>query len=180
MQKKIPMRQCVGCREMRQKKELVRVVKSPEGVISLDFRGKAPGRGAYLCPNSECLKKAIRAKALERAFDTRIPQEILDELVRTMEEQQGAQARDRRGALRHCLPQRKSKAASHRARRGRPHIPPRKILLPGGKAPVPVRAVHEGRAGGRTGLQRLRAVRNSGRAVCKGVSGGPAGAGAAA
>lgn len=63
---------------------------------------------------------------------------------------------------------------------GRPHIPPRKILLPGGKAPVPVRAVHEGRAGGRTGLQRLRAVRNSGRAVCKGVSGGPAGAGAAA
>ena len=85
MQKKIPMRQCVGCREMRQKKELVRVVKSPEGVISLDFRGKAPGRGAYLCPNSECLKKAI--KALERAFDTRIPQEILDELVRTMEEQ---------------------------------------------------------------------------------------------
>ena len=87
MQKKIPMRQCVGCREMRQKKELVRVVKSPEGVISLDFRGKAPGRGAYLCPNSECLKKAIRTKALERAFDTRIPQEILDELVRTMEEQ---------------------------------------------------------------------------------------------
>ena len=87
MQKKIPMRQCVGCREMRQKKELVRVVKSPEGVISLDFRGKAPGRGAYLCPNSECLKLAIRAKALERAFDTRIPQEILDELVRTMEEQ---------------------------------------------------------------------------------------------
>ena len=80
MQKKIPMRQCVGCREMRQKNELV-------GVISLDFRGKAPGRGAYLCPNSECLKKAIRAKALERAFDTRIPQEILDELVRTMEEQ---------------------------------------------------------------------------------------------
>ena len=69
MQKKIPMRQCVGCREMRQKKELVRVVKSPEGVISLDFRGKAPGRGAYLCPNSECLKKAIRAKALERAFE---------------------------------------------------------------------------------------------------------------
>ena len=70
MQKKIPMRQCVGCREMRPKKELVRVVKSPEGVIRLDFRGKAPGRGAYLCPNSECLKKAIRAKALERAEKT--------------------------------------------------------------------------------------------------------------
>lgn len=87
MQKKIPMRQCVGCREMRPKKELVRVVKSPEGTISLDFRGKAPGRGAYLCPNAECLKKAIRAKALERAFDVQIPQEILDELVQTMEAQ---------------------------------------------------------------------------------------------
>ena len=87
MQKKIPMRQCVGCREMRPKKELVRVVKSPEGAISLDFRGKAPGRGAYLCPNSECLKKAIRAKALERAFSTQIPPEVLDALVQTMEEQ---------------------------------------------------------------------------------------------
>ena len=87
MQKKIPMRQCDGCREMRPKKELVRVVKSPEGTISLDFRGKAPGRGAYLCPNAECLKKAIRAKALERAFDVQIPQEILDELVQTMEAQ---------------------------------------------------------------------------------------------
>ena len=81
MQKKIPMRQCVGCREMRPKKELVRVVKSPEGAISLDFRG------AYLCPNSECLKKAIRAKALERAFSTQIPPEVLDALVQTMEEQ---------------------------------------------------------------------------------------------
>lgn len=87
MQKKIPMRQCVGCREMRPKKELVRVVKSPEGTISLDFRGKAPGRGAYLCPNPECLKKAIRAKALERAFDTQIPQEILEQLLQTMEAQ---------------------------------------------------------------------------------------------
>ena len=87
MQKKIPMRQCVGCREMRPKKELFRVVKSPEGVISLDFRGKAPGRGAYLCPNGECLKKAIRAKALERAFSVQIPQEVLDELVKTMEAQ---------------------------------------------------------------------------------------------
>ena len=88
MQKKIPMRQCVGCREMRQKKELVRVVKSPEGVISLDFRGKAPGRGAYLCPNSECLKKAIRSKAISRAFETEIPQEIYDAMVAEMEAQE--------------------------------------------------------------------------------------------
>ena len=85
--KKLPQRQWVGCRERKEKRELIRVVRSPEGGISLDFKGKKPGRGAYLCPNSECLKKAIRAKALERAFDTRIPQEILDELVRTMEEQ---------------------------------------------------------------------------------------------
>ena len=56
MQKKIPMRQCVGCREMRPKRELVRVVKSPEGEITLDFKGKAPGRGAYVCPNVDCLK----------------------------------------------------------------------------------------------------------------------------
>lgn len=87
MQKKIPMRQCVGCREMRPKKELVRVVKSPEGQISLDFRGKAPGRGAYLCPQMDCLKKAIRAKALERAFSCQIPQEIYDGLIESMEAQ---------------------------------------------------------------------------------------------
>ena len=87
MQKKIPMRQCVGCREMRPKKELIRVVKSPDGEISLDFRGKAPGRGAYLCPDPACLKKAIRARALERAFDVKIPQEVLDGLVQAMEAQ---------------------------------------------------------------------------------------------
>ena len=85
-QKKIPMRQCVGCREMKPKKELIRVVKSPEGVISLDFRGKAPGRGAYLCPDSACLKKATKAKALNRAFETEIPQEIYDDLLAKMEE----------------------------------------------------------------------------------------------
>ena len=86
MQRKIPMRQCVGCREMKHKKELIRVVKSPEGAISLDFRGKAPGRGAYLCPDAACLKRAIKAKALERAFDLAIPQEIYDSLLQKMEE----------------------------------------------------------------------------------------------
>jgi predicted RNA-binding protein YlxR (DUF448 family) len=83
--KKIPMRQCVGCREMKPKKELVRVVKSPQGEISVDFRGKAPGRGAYVCPNSDCLKKAIKSKALERGFDTAIPQEVYDRLLERME-----------------------------------------------------------------------------------------------
>ena len=85
-QKKIPKRQCVGCREMKPKKELIRVVKSPEGVISLDFRGKAPGRGAYLCPDPACLKRAMKAKALSRAFETEIPQEIYEDLLAKMEE----------------------------------------------------------------------------------------------
>ena len=85
MEKKIPMRQCLGCREMKPKKELIRVVRSPEGDISLDFKGKASGRGAYVCPNSQCLKKAIKAKALERAFSLQIPQEIYAALEQEME-----------------------------------------------------------------------------------------------
>lgn len=83
--KKIPMRQCVGCREMKPKKELVRVVKSPEGVISMDLRGKAPGRGAYVCRNVECLRRAIKSKALERGFETAIPQEVYDRLQTELE-----------------------------------------------------------------------------------------------
>lgn len=83
--KKIPMRQCVGCREMKPKKELVRVVKSPEGVISMDLRGKAPGRGAYVCRNTECLRRAIKSKALERGFETAIPQEVYDRLQAELE-----------------------------------------------------------------------------------------------
>lgn len=85
-QRKIPMRQCVGCREMKPKKELIRVVRSPEGQISLDFKGKAPGRGAYVCPETQCLKKAMKSKALDRAFSTPIGQEIYDQLLDQMEE----------------------------------------------------------------------------------------------
>lgn len=85
MQKKIPMRQCLGCREKKPKRELVRVVRSPEGEISLDFKGKAPGRGAYVCPEAACLKKAMKSKALERSFDCQIPAEIYEKLVQTME-----------------------------------------------------------------------------------------------
>ena len=85
MQKKIPMRQCLGCREQKPKKELIRVVRSPEGEIALDFRGKRNGRGAYICPNPACLKKAIRAKALERALETAIPEEIYAQLAAQME-----------------------------------------------------------------------------------------------
>ncbi|MCI6183923.1 MAG: YlxR family protein [Clostridiales bacterium] len=82
------MRQCLGCREMKPKRELIRAVKSPDGEVSLDFKGKMPGRGAYLCPNSECLKKAMRSKALERAFSVQIPENIYDDLRRQMEENQ--------------------------------------------------------------------------------------------
>ena len=85
MAKKIPMRQCLGCREMKPKKELIRVVRSPEGEISLDFRGKANGRGAYVCPDPACLKKAIRAKALEHAFSAPIPAEVYERLNQEME-----------------------------------------------------------------------------------------------
>ena len=85
MQKKIPMRQCLGCREAKPKKELIRVVRSPEGQISLDFKGKASGRGAYICHDPQCLKKAIKSKALERAFSAQIPPEIYDKLNEQME-----------------------------------------------------------------------------------------------
>ena len=89
MEKKIPMRQCLGCREMKPKRELIRVVRSPEGTISLDFRGKAPGRGAYVCPNSACLRKAVKARALERAFSAQIPAEIYARLEEEMERGDG-------------------------------------------------------------------------------------------
>ena len=85
MEKKIPMRQCLGCREMKPKRELVRVVRSPAGEIGLDFRGKAPGRGAYLCRDAACLKKALKSKALERALNVPIPEEIRSRLLAEME-----------------------------------------------------------------------------------------------
>lgn len=85
MQKKIPMRQCLGCREMKPKRELIRAVRSPEGEISLDFKGKAPGRGAYICPDAQCLKKAIKARALERAFSAPVPPEVYEKLTAQME-----------------------------------------------------------------------------------------------
>ena len=85
-QKKIPQRQCMGCRERKEKRELIRVVRAPDGGVSLDFRGKAPGRGAYICPDPACLKKAIRSKALERSLETAIPEEIYARLEQEMEE----------------------------------------------------------------------------------------------
>ena len=89
MEKKIPMRQCLGCREMKPKRELIRVVRSKEGEIGLDFRGKSPGRGAYVCPDPVCLKKARKARALERAFSAQIPAEIYARLEEEMERGDG-------------------------------------------------------------------------------------------
>ena len=85
MQKKIPQRQGMGCRERKNKREMIRVVRSPEGNVSLDFGGKAPGRGAYLCPNPECLKRAIRSKALDRSLEITIPEEVYTRLEKEME-----------------------------------------------------------------------------------------------
>ena len=84
MQKKIPQRQCMGCRERKAKRELIRGVRGTDGNVTLDFGGKAPGRGAYICPNAECLKKALRSKALDRSLEVTIPQEVIDRLEKEM------------------------------------------------------------------------------------------------
>lgn len=76
----IPLRKCIGCNEMKPKKELVRVVRSPEGAVSLDTTGKQAGRGAYLCPNPACLKAARKARRLEKAFSAAVPAELYDRL----------------------------------------------------------------------------------------------------
>ncbi len=76
--KKIPMRKCVGCGEMKPKKELVRIVRLPEGEILVDDTGKKSGRGAYICRNTECLKKARKTRQLERAFSCMIPDDVYD------------------------------------------------------------------------------------------------------
>ena len=84
MQKNIPQRQCMGCRERKAKKELIRVVRTPEGAVCLDFSGKLNGRGSYLCPDLECLKKARKARSLERSLETDIPEEVYDRLEKEM------------------------------------------------------------------------------------------------
>ena len=82
--KKIPMRKCTGCGEMKPKRELIRVVKSPEGEIALDKTGRLPGRGAYVCPDLECLKKARKTRRLERVFSSAIPEEVYDALEKEL------------------------------------------------------------------------------------------------
>ena len=79
--RKIPMRMCVGCREMKEKRSLLRVVKSPEGAISFDRVGTAPGRGAYVCQSTACLERAVKARQLERALETRIDEAVFAQLM---------------------------------------------------------------------------------------------------
>jgi len=85
MQKKIPQRQCMGCRERKPKREMIRVVRCTDGTVNLDFGGKMNGRGAYICPNGECLKKALRSKALDRSLEVTIPEEVIARLEKEME-----------------------------------------------------------------------------------------------
>lgn len=82
--KKQPIRRCTGCGESKPKRELVRVVRSPEGEISIDKTGKKNGRGAYICPNPVCLKKAKKAKRLDRSFEMQVPDEIYEQLEKEL------------------------------------------------------------------------------------------------
>ncbi|MGN1148122.1 MAG: RNase P modulator RnpM [Lachnospiraceae bacterium] len=86
MSKKIPLRQCIGCGEMKSKKEMMRVLRTTEGEIVLDVTGKKNGRGAYLCKSAECLKKAKKSRGLERSFQMSIPDEVYEELEKEFSE----------------------------------------------------------------------------------------------
>ena len=85
MQKKIPQRQCMGCRERKPKRDMIRIVRGTDGQVRLDFGGKMNGRGAYICPDPECLKKVRKSKALDRSLEVAIPDEVYDRLAKEME-----------------------------------------------------------------------------------------------
>ena len=85
MQKKMPQRQCMGCRERKEKRAMIRVVRCTDGSVNLDFSGKMNGRGAYVCPSPDCLKKALRSKALDRSLEVTIPEEVIARLEKEME-----------------------------------------------------------------------------------------------
>jgi len=88
-QKKQPERMCTGCGEHFLKKELIRVVRSPEGEVSLDMTGRKPGRGAYICQRAECLKKARKARRFERAFECAIPDSVYDQMEEELRQREG-------------------------------------------------------------------------------------------
>ena len=115
-QKKVPVRRCVGCNTQKPKKELVRIVRSPEGEVSVDLTGKRSGRGAYLCPSAACLAKARKAKRLEHAFGVPVPDEVFERLTEEMAcaEQAVKEAMPRGGPIVGCignLPQSRQAAA---------------------------------------------------------------------
>ncbi|MBR2944862.1 MAG: YlxR family protein [Clostridia bacterium] len=84
MEKKVPLRKCLGCMSSFPKKDLVRVLKTPEGEVVIDLGGKKSGRGAYICKNSQCLKKALKAKRLQASLETEIPNTIIGELEKEL------------------------------------------------------------------------------------------------
>lgn len=84
--KKVPQRQCVGCGEMKNKKEMIRILKTPEGTFTVDTTGRKNGRGAYLCPCMECFCKAVKGRGLERSFKMAIPKEVYETLEKEMEQ----------------------------------------------------------------------------------------------
>ena len=91
MAKKIPMRMCVGCRTMKEKRSLVRVVRTEDGKAALDLTGKRNGRGAYVCPDAECLKRAVKSRALDRALEVTITPEVMEALAGEIERREEEQ-----------------------------------------------------------------------------------------
>ena len=90
--RKIPQRQCLGCNERRAKKELLRVVRTPEGEVVLDFTGKVSGRGAYICHDIKCLKKARRSRRIDKNLECEIPEEVYDRMESELAEEEGSNA----------------------------------------------------------------------------------------
>lgn len=84
IKKKVPLRKCTGCQEMKPKKELIRIVKCEDGTFKLDSTGKMQGRGAYICPNANCLEKAHKSRGLERSFKEKVPQTVYEDLKKEL------------------------------------------------------------------------------------------------
>ena len=91
MPKRIPQRQCLGCREMKPKPELLRVVRTPEGQVEFDLKGKKSGRGAYICRSAECFRRAVKSRALDRALEIKIPDEVMERLAVILEDENDGQ-----------------------------------------------------------------------------------------
>ena len=91
MPKRIPQRQCLGCREMKPKPELLRVERTPEGQVEFDPKGKKSGRGAYICRSAECFRRAVKSRALDRALEIKIPDEVMERLAAILEDENDGQ-----------------------------------------------------------------------------------------